>query len=312
MTSGQDSRGYFDEEVVELWYSRRRNLRGVPARAGIKSLRLFESTLDSLEGLEEMTALEELRLVGTQLKGDLRPLLALPNLRHLVVHVRGVADYRPLSELVLLESLELSFARTDQLRHVEEIDFERLSCLRVLALGGDKPFDIGLPFDLRFLGGLRGLHELRVRGLRPHDGRLDFLSGLTELRRLELLATSEAQLTELRERLPSCELDVMVNELLGEPTREPDLKVGMVEAHGPNEDGEWSIFQDLAPYLDTDTNHEAEQVVRRQLKRHEPGLLSRLSFDSEADAVGIYARSKEDAHTVAELIDRLAQGRATE
>jgi hypothetical protein len=60
--------------------------------------------------------------------------------------------------------------------------------------------------------------------------------------------------------------------------------------------------------LGVGTNHDAEERVRAALGTEEPGLLRRLSFDTEAGAVTIQGREEADLRAAA-AINRLAAAR---
>jgi len=225
---------------------------------------------------------------------------------------RRVTSFSPISDLTRLEGLALGFERPKELPRMREVEFPRLIGLRSLELScWDMP-DVGRPFDLRFLAQMTQLEQLRIVGIRAHDGRLDFLAELRNLRRLEVLPESEAQLEELRGAMPGCKVTAEYVPLGSRP--DPYDRVGDVELWPPIEpDVPWSIFQDLVPELDTATNHEAEKLIRRRLREQDPALLRRLEFDSEADNVGLYAETEADLRAAARAIDQLARERqATE
>ena len=65
------------------------------------------------------------------------------------------------------------------------------------------------------------------------------------------------------------------------------------------------MFDDLAELLGTSTNYAAEKKIRSAVKKLDAKLASRLEWDTEAGAVGIYAEHEQDMRKVAEIVNEL-------
>lgn len=75
----------------------------------------------------------------------------------------------------------------------------------------------------------------------------------------------------------------------------------------PPSDGstQWSIFESFAERMNVETNYAAEKAIRREIHKRDPMLAKRLEWDTEAGAVGIYARTESDIRFVLETINDL-------
>jgi len=130
------------------------------------------------------------------------------------------------------------------------------------------------------------------------------LARIPSLRQLEVSFGGERFPPAVREQLqrvadhrPDVEISV--------PPQEPDDRIWVGDIgyrYLGDEIARWSIFQDLTAVLATDTNYAAESRVRRAVAARDVHLSDRLEYDSEADAVGIYARNESDIRAVAEII----------
>jgi hypothetical protein len=101
----------------------------------------------------------------------------------------------------------------------------------------------------------------------------------------------------------------LVIEYTAPPAKSKDLteRIGQVTIRHPGGGSNvWSIYDDLAGALNVETNYAAEQQVRRVLKKLAPEVLRRIDFDTEADGVGIYAKTEADIRTVATILGRLS------
>jgi len=58
------------------------------------------------------------------------------------------------------------------------------------------------------------------------------------------------------------------------------------------------------------TNHAAEQLLKRTLKRIAPDLLRRIDFDTEGDGVAVFAEAENDIRTVAKILDEMLKPRS--
>ena len=143
-----------------------------------------------------------------------------------------------------------------------------LTNLRSLSLyigSASSPFtlqSVALFSKLKRLEGLQCLAFLEDRDLTP-------LAALENLKYLCLWGTfPEAEVRWLRERLPDCKIDLTTGTT---PALALETKFGPLSAI-QDEDGRWTVFQDLRLILDHETNHEAEDAVRAQLARSNPRL----------------------------------------
>jgi hypothetical protein len=53
------------------------------------------------------------------------------------------------------------------------------------------------------------------------------------------------------------------------------------------------------------TNYAAESLIKREVKKRDPGLAKRLVWDTEAGAVAVYADSEPDIRAVADIANDL-------
>jgi hypothetical protein len=255
------------------------NLRALRGLVSLRELSLL-GRLKSLDGIESMNALEDVWLRGRVVR-DTTPLASLGNLRRLtLMYPDAVEDFTPLGECTSLRYLELTL--------------------------GDDTEPGRLP-SLSFVSSLLELEEVALLNVELGDSSLELLFELPRLRRLHLTGAAGPNVDELRRRRPDLEVEAF---FLGEP--DGRVYVGPVH-YDPPGDGieQWIIFQSLADLLGTETNQEAEELIRAELRRRDPALLERLQFDSEAGAVGIYAASEDSIRAAADVIAGLAQGRDT-
>ena len=82
--------------------------------------------------------------------------------------------------------------------------------------------------------------------------------------------------------------------------------MGQVTIHGPSgELKQWSIYEELTADLGVQTNHAAEQLLKRTLKKIAPDLLRRIDFDTEGDGVVVFAAAETDIRAVAKILDEM-------
>lgn len=265
-------------ERLELIEFAMANLRAFHGLARLRTLALM-GRMDSLAGIESLGALEDVWLRGRVVR-DLEPLAELPRLRTLeLVYPDAVSNFEPIGRLRELRKLKI--------------------------LLGDNT-DVGALPSISFLAPLEHLEEVEILNVDIADQRLDPLFELPRLTRVMLTGRAGPNVEELRRRRP--ELQVQTH-LTGEP--EERVYVGPVHYDPPVEGiDQWSIFQNLADHLGTETNHEAERRIRAAVRRRDLDLLKRIEFDSEAGAVGVYARTEPDIRAVAEAIRDLIGGPA--
>lgn len=83
-------------------------------------------------------------------------------------------------------------------------------------------------------------------------------------------------------------------------------RVGQITIHKPiGESKQWSIYEELTGGLGVQTNHAAEQALRRTMKKIAPDLLRRVEFDTEGDGVAVYADTESDIRAVAKIVDEM-------
>ncbi len=261
-------------ERLEMWELEIANLRAFRRAANVRRLGLA-GRMDSLDGIEAFQQLEQIRFGGRAVR-DLSILAALPNLQLLTLNYPdAVKDFAPIARIKSLRRLEM--------------------------LLGDNT-DAGELPDVAFLRGLDHLEELVLLNVNITDNRLDPLFELPSLRRLKLTGRVGPNVHELRARRPDLEIET---HLVGEPAGR--TYVGQIHYDPPYAGtSQWSIRQSLADALHTSTNSSAEQRVRQELRKREPGLLERVEFDTESGSVGIYATNERDISRVAEIVSELA------
>jgi hypothetical protein len=247
----------------------------------LEELSLSGRGLKSLAGLEASSRLQYLRL-GNMEMSDLSPLADLPSLSHLALILpKSGVDAAALARIRSLR------------RIVIDANFESTDVVRLESLA--------------FLGRLESLEELVLDGVAIGDGNLLPLAGLPNLRKVKLGQAIGADVEKLRQACPH--LEVLYTP---PPERNRRLEecVGAVTIHRPG-DGidQWWIFASFADGLKTATNYDAEKRIRAAVKKHDARLASRLDWDTEAGAVGIYAAEEKDIRAVATVINQLLAAR---
>jgi hypothetical protein len=100
------------------------------------------------------------------------------------------------------------------------------------------------------------------------------------------------------------ELDGVEVEFVAKPAEPPARAVGRVPYRALR-DGTWAIVAEVSSALAADTNLDAEAAVRAAIRDESLELLSRLRFDSEADALIVVASSEDDIRRAASVVDSL-------
>jgi hypothetical protein len=259
------------------------NLKRWNTWTSLRELALAGRGLKSLAGLDANERLEQLTLCNLRMD-DLAPLRDLPRLAALTLRMpaNGI-DLGSVARVPALTSLVI-----DQIVNTDR-DVVHLPSLRPLAAA-------------------RALEELALIGVRVDDGDALPLAGLPKLRKLKLGQDIAVDVGAIRAARPDLEVDYTPP-----PPRRTDLeeRVGGVTINRPG-DGvdKWWIFDDLADALGTPTNYAAEKKIQSAVRRQNGELASRLEWDTEAGAVGIFAAGEADIRTVAEIINALMVGAA--
>jgi hypothetical protein len=246
------------------------------AFAGCQQLRSLNlGTSIGIEGIEALQRLERLSLGGRRAVG-LAPLKGLPKLACLGIgSLVAPPDLEVVGELVNLRSLSMTLG----------------SVSAPVALKGAAMFS-----NLKRLQRLLCTTLLENKDLTP-------LGGLAHLKYLAFWgAFPEKAVQWLQDRLPDCRLDLTIAK---SPARERETCFGVLTAIR-DDDGRWTVFQDLRLLLSRADNYAAEDAVKAHLVRANPRLLKRVTFDSEAHAFCVYAKSGDDIQSVADAVAALA------
>jgi hypothetical protein len=256
------------------------DLRPFRTWSALRRLVLSGAGPKSLAGVEALDSLEHLHL-GMMAVGDLGPARGLPRLASVRLYgMRNVRDLGPLGALPALRVLRVEAAG------VEDGDLVHVATLGPLAAA-------------------EALEEVVLDGAIVDDGDLSPLASLPNLRRVLVYGELEAAVARLRRARPDVEVR---HERSPVPPR--GTRPGIVTVHPPAPGIEgWWIREDLTGPLGAPTNHDAERLLRRALASEDAALLRRLTFDTEAGAVDVQARTEADARSVAALISRLAHAR---
>ena len=261
-------------EQVSLMDASLANLKPFQAWRNVRSLAMSGRGVRSLEGIDALESLEELFLGGAGIK-DLRPLAGAKNLRLLKLnHCDQVEDLGPIAEMKNLRSVVINLGSVSTTGHVSSI---------------------------RFLAGLDQLEEFELVGAVIDDGRLDVLFDLPKLRRVMLLGHLAHQAERLRRHKPKCAIELIP---LPAGSAADTVQAGSVTIR-KNDQGTWSIFQDLSALLNVENNFIADQEIRHAIEQQDAHLLDRLEFDPDADFVSITARAEADIWMVARVIQTL-------
>lgn len=265
-------------ERVSAIQPRMSNLRSLRTWTRLRDLALAAGAgLRSLEGMDGFSALERLRLVLVR-DHDLSPIRRLPRLADVSITMFG-------------QQLALdAFATLPSLRS-----------LAIESAGGDASDAVRVD-TLQPLATARTLEALTLQGVVVGDRELAFVTELPALKRLVLSGDFGDAVAELRRVRP----DIDVTWRLGAAPPKGE-RVGFVLVRPPVDRGStWWIRENLTRHLAVETNYDAERMVKQALEHEDPELAGRVTFDTEADAVCIYA-SELDARAAASVITGLAR-----
>jgi hypothetical protein len=263
-------------EDVAAFRPRLKDLRGLRAWKRLRSLVISMGPLRTIAGIEAFERLESLRLSALKID-DLAPLTGLEALSVLdLAYLPRVTDIGPLASLPSLRRLL--------------VDGKPASPARARIA------------SLRPLGHAEHLEELCLRYVAVEDGDLSPLIGLPSLRKVQV----PADLADAADALQSARPDVRVWH--PQPWhRVPQPSVGAITINPPTDrTKKWTIYQDLTDLLAVEDNYQAERLLWRGLAGRGDGLLDRIKFDSESNAVGVLADTQEDIRTVAMAINDIA------
>ena len=231
----------------------------------------------SLAGIEACEQLESLLLLNLR-TGDLAPLRDLQRLSTLTLRLPDRAiDLASIAQIPKLRRFEIDAMP------VTQNDVAHLPSLAPLWKAA-------------------ALEEIILNGTCVDDGDLSPLASIGTLRRVHLGQDINCDVEKLRQARPDVTIDY-------KPPSGPARKferVGQVNIYPPGDGiNEGSIFDSFAQLLHTSTNYAAEKLIRTEVRKSDPALLKRLDWDTEAGAVGIYAKDEKDIRAVADAINRL-------
>ena len=232
--------------------------------------------MKSLAGLKSCQRLEQLTLLNLTMN-DLVPLRELPRLKTLTLRMvaKGV-DLASVAAVPKLCSLVID--------DVADGEILQLPTVKPLARASE-------------------IEELVLFHTTIEDGDLIPLAELPKLRKVRLGSMIAADVEKLRAARPGIEIDYAPPDPKLQALRE---QVGKVTIQKPGQGlKQWSIFQSLAPGLRLKTNYTAEDRIKKELNKRDPELAKRLDWDTEAEAVGVYANTEPDIRAVAELVNEL-------
>jgi hypothetical protein len=249
--------------------------------------------------LRTCTALEH--VTASPRMSNLRSLRTWTRLRRLTLvagaglpSLAGLEGFTGLERLRLVTMRDQDISPVGRLPHLAEIEL----------------ITFGDTLDLAALSTLPALTSLRIQSAHSDSSeavRIDTLQPLAGVKTLEVLMLYgvSGDLTRSIEELHRSRPDIDVR-WQGGPMAPSGERVGLVLVRPPTgQSSTWWIREDLASRLGVPTNYDAERILQRTIHRTDRELTARLRFDSEADAVCIYA-SELDIRNVAEMISRLA------
>jgi len=270
--------------------------------------------------LRDCTLLEEAHLIHVQI-ANLRRWNTWQRLRVLTLGGRGVKSLAGLESCQRLEQLTLLNLTMNDLAPLRELPRLKTLTLRMVAKGVDLASVAAVPKlcslviddvadgeilhlpTVKPLARASEIEELVLFHTTIEDGDLMPLAELPKLRKVRLGSMIGADVEKLRAARPEIEIDYAPPDPKLQALRE---QVGKVTIQKPGEGLEqWSIFQSLAPGLRLKTNYTAEDRIKKELNKRDPELAKRLDWDTEAEAVGVYANTEADIRAVAELVNEL-------
>jgi hypothetical protein len=266
----------------------------------LESAAFSEIQMANLKRWNTWTSLRELALTGRGLK-SLAGLEANERLEELTLCHMRLDDLATLRDLPRLVSLTLRMP-------ADGIDLEsvaQVSGLTSLVIDQSAVTDrdlVHLP-SFRPLTPMQSLDELTLMGVVIDDGDFRPLAELPKVRRVRLGQDIGIDVHALRAVRPDLTID-----FTPPAPRRTDLeeRMGSVTINRPSDDlDQWWIFDNLAGALGSSTNHEAEKKIRSAVKRDNRELASRIEWDTEAGAVGIYAAAEADIRRVADIINSM-------
>jgi hypothetical protein len=276
--------------------------------------------------LRECTQLEEASLIDVEI-ANLRRWNTWNRLRIFILAGRGVKSLAGFETFQQLEQLTLLNLRMDDLSPLRELPRLSALTLRMPARGVDLTSVAAVP-QLKSLviddAAITDGEVMRVPTLKPlakasalqdltlicgvADGDLTPLMELPQLRKLRLGPSIGANVETLRSARPDMLIDYTPLDPKWEKLKE---RVGEITIQRPGQGlKQWSIFQSLALNLNLATNYAAESRIKKEIKKRDPELAKRLSWDTEAGAVAVYADSEADIRAVAHIANDLLRAAA--
>jgi hypothetical protein len=287
------------QELVELRADAPSGWSALRACVALERVVAVQPRLASLRMLRAWTRLRELTLTGGGVE-SLAGMDAFEDLRTLRLVMLPVDDLEALAGLPRLADVEL----TGLTRVRDLAPLGRLPALRRLVVspaGLDAPLRIA---SVRPLATATALEELSLRRCIIEDADLSTLTELPALRRVTLFGELGAAVDMLRRARPELHIDWQSS------VAQPGERVGPVHVRAPSGSiAEWSLREDLTELLGAPTNHDAERRLRRAIAAADAGLLARLEFDTEADAVVVMAAREDDIRAIAGIIAGIAGSR---
>jgi hypothetical protein len=334
------------ERMRNLAFSRwfATNLSALEKMAGMRRLsaNLFRDALDGVARMSELRflqvlgpakgwaklrecgQLEEAHLIDVQI-ANLRRWNTWKRLRVLVLSGRGVKSIDGLEDCENLEELTLLDMNMTELAPLRDLRRLRSLALRMVAKGADLKSVARIPNlraltiehaavgdvlhlpTLKELEEAKELEEIRIMHATVDDGDLLALAGLPNLREVTLGSDIGGDVEALRAARPELKVNYTQPNPKFEALKE---KVGGVTFRRPGEGlRQWSIFQSFAGAIGSHTNYSAEARIKAEIKKRDAGLAKRLDWDTEADAVGIYAEAEADIRAAAAAINSLLEAR---
>jgi hypothetical protein len=158
--------------------------------------------------------------------------------------------------------------------------------------------------SLKPLARAAALEEIVLLETLVEDGDLLPLANLKRLKTVRLASRIGADVERLRAARPDIQIDYTPPDTRFDALRE---QVGFVTIQRPGAGlVKWSIFQDLASHLRVSTNYAAESRVKHQVRKRNSELARRLDWDTEAGAVGCYAKDEADIRAVAHILNEIS------
>lgn len=233
----------------------------------LRSLGLIGNSINSLEHVSTAPRLTSLACVATGIE-DLSPIAALPLSSLRLDRNHRVDGFQAIASLEALQELRLGNEWGRQSPHLDSLErLGNLSQLRVL--------ELNLP-------------------VRSED--LSAVLEMKNLRQLRLPAEFARQVDELRSNLPRTAVSFFGTS--GDSQARSVAGIGIGQR---GQEGAWSIFERLPENAAYDSAFAWESYIRGAVRDQDPELLERLDFDSEPEALGVVAQSRQDLETVAEI-----------